>query len=93
LAARFFAEERAARHQLLIVDDRSRTAPASLPPQRRFDGLHLVERDGRADSGAPTSWAALGSENGHDVVGTMDADLSHDPKTPAMLAARKTPTW
>jgi dolichol-phosphate mannosyltransferase len=74
---------------LLVVDDRSPdgTAAACRALMPRFPGL--LERDGPRGLGhayvAGMRWAF---DHGFDVVGTMDADLSHAPAhLPAMVEA------
>jgi dolichol-phosphate mannosyltransferase len=91
LAQRFFDEkERNPGLELLIVDDRSPdgTGEVCRELQSRFAGLHLLERDGPRGLGrAYLAGLRWGLERGYDVVGTMDADLSHDPRhLPAMVA-------
>jgi len=74
---------------LLIVDDESPdgTAAACEALMGRYPNLRLLKRHGARGLGraylAGISW---GLENGFNVIGTMDADLSHDPAyLPRML--------
>lgn len=76
---------------LLIVDDSSPDGTAQLcrELQARHPGLQLLVRDGPRGLGraylAGFAWAL---ERGFEVIGSMDADLSHAPaRLPALLAA------
>jgi dolichol-phosphate mannosyltransferase len=88
LVSRFFAETTGL--DLLVVDDESPDGTAELCQQlqQRFPRLRLLERKGPRGLG----WAYLagmktGLEEGYELIGTMDADLSHDPRyLPEMLA-------
>jgi dolichol-phosphate mannosyltransferase len=88
LVSRFFRETTGL--DLLVVDDESPDGTAELcrQLQQRFPRLRLLERKGPRGLG----WAYLagmktGLEEGYELIGTMDADLSHDPRyLPEMLA-------
>jgi dolichol-phosphate mannosyltransferase len=75
---------------VLIVDDNSPDGTAEIVEQLRdsYPQLHLLRRDGERGLGrAYTAGIKYGLDNGFDVIGTMDADLSHDPAhLPAMRA-------
>lgn len=87
LVTRFFAT--APHFEMLVVDDGSPDGTADLCEglMRVHGNLHLLRRTGARGLGRAYAAGFLyGLENGYDVVGTMDADLSHDPKyLPAML--------
>ena len=89
LVERFFRHVPSA--TLLVVDDASAdgTAAVCRELQRTYPNLRLLERDGPRGLGrAYLEGMAWGIEEGFELVGTMDADLSHDPaRLPAMLAA------
>jgi len=76
--------------ELLVVDDGSPDGTAGLARELAAarPGLHLLERRGERGLGrAYVAGLARGLAAGYEVVGTMDADLSHDPAyLPAMLA-------
>lgn len=88
VVGRFFAAT--TRLDLLVVDDESPDGTAELcrQLQRRFPRLRLLERKGPRGLGrAYLAGIQLGLEEGYEVIGTMDADLSHDPSyLPQMLA-------
>lgn len=91
LVARFFAErQRCPGLELLIVDDRSPdgTAEVCRTLAQAHAGLHLLERDGPRGLGrAYLAGLRWGLDRDYAVLGTMDADLSHDPgHLPAMIA-------
>jgi dolichol-phosphate mannosyltransferase len=79
---------------LLIVDDGSPDGTADLCRQLagRFAGLKLLERDGPRGLGrAYVAGLRHGLEGGYRWIGTLDADLSHDPRhLPSMLALTAT---
>jgi dolichol-phosphate mannosyltransferase len=87
LVSRFFRAAPAC--EMLVVDDESPDGTAelceSLMPE--YPGLRLLRRKG--DRGLGRAYVAgleYGLRNRYDLVGTMDADLSHDPAyLPAML--------
>ena len=91
LVERFFAETKGL--DLLIVDDASPDGTAALGRrlQERFPRLRLLERQGPRGLGrAYLAGMRVGLEDGYDTIGTMDADLSHDPiYLPKMLARSK----
>ena len=80
--------------EVLIVDDNSPDGTADLVEQLREEHsrLHLLRRTGERGLGhAYTAGIRYGLDNGFDVIGTMDADLSHDPAhLPAMQALIRT---
>lgn len=89
LCVRFFAHVRNA--TLLVVDDASPdgTAEKCRALQERFSDLQLLLRDGPRGLGraylAGIDWALARDFR---IIGTMDADLSHDPAhLPRMLSA------
>lgn len=87
LVTRVFA---AAPHcHLLVVDDNSPDGTAQLCRELapRFPGLHLLERQGARGLGrAYVAGLQHGLAGGYQWIGTLDADLSHDPEyLPAML--------
>src|SRR6478672_8208114 len=88
IVGRFFAET--TRLDLLVVDDESPDGTAELcrQLQQQFPRLRLLERKGPRGLGrAYLAGIQLGLEEGYEVIGTMDADLSHDPSyLPQMLA-------
>lgn len=75
---------------LLIVDDASPdgTAAACRRLHASFPGLQLLQRSGPRGLGrAYVDGLNQGLSQGYEVIGTMDADLSHDPALlPAMLS-------
>jgi dolichol-phosphate mannosyltransferase len=77
--------------RLLVVDDASPdgTADHCELLMRRFPRLALLRRDGRRALGAAyLAGFRYGLEQGYDVIGTMDGDLSHVPEhLPEMLDA------
>lgn len=77
--------------RLLVVDDASPdgTADHCERLMRRFPRLALLRRDGRRALGAAyLAGFRYGLEQGYDVIGTMDGDLSHVPEhLPEMLDA------
>ncbi|HYU33485.1 MAG TPA: polyprenol monophosphomannose synthase [Thermoanaerobaculia bacterium] len=80
LVSRFFAA--VPQCHLLVVDDESPDGTADLCTELQHDhpGLHLLRRTGARGLGrAYIAGLRYGLENGYDVIGTMDADLSHNP--------------
>jgi dolichol-phosphate mannosyltransferase len=77
------------RAHILIVDDNSPDGTAEVVEKLRGDypRLHLLRRNGERGLGrAYTAGLHYGLDNGFQIIGTMDADLSHDPThLPAML--------
>ena len=92
LVARVFAA--APRCHLLVVDDNSPDGTAALCSELalRFPGLHLLERKGDRGLGrAYVDGLQYGLAHGYKWIGTLDADLSHDPEyLPTMLAVAAT---
>lgn len=90
LFARFFRATEG-ELDLLVVDDASPDGTADLCEElsARYPRLHLLRREGPRGLGrAYLAGFAYGLEHGYDVVGTMDADLSHSPAyLPEMLEA------
>jgi dolichol-phosphate mannosyltransferase len=74
---------------VLVVDDNSPDGTAEVAERLRGDypRLHLLRRNGERGLGrAYTAGLHYGLDNGFQIIGTMDADLSHDPAhLPAML--------
>ena len=89
LVASFFAATGEA--DLLIVDDDSPDGTAELcrDLMSRQLGLHLLQRKGERGLGrAYVAGLEWGLSRGYEALGTMDADLSHDPRyLPAMIRA------
>jgi dolichol-phosphate mannosyltransferase len=77
------------RAHVLIVDDNSPDGTAEIVERLRGDypRLHLLRRNGERGLGrAYMAGLRYGLDNGFQLIGTMDADLSHDPAhLPAML--------
>jgi dolichol-phosphate mannosyltransferase len=75
---------------VLVVDDQSPDGTAELVDKLRdaHSRLHLLRRGGPRGLGyAYTAGIRYGLDNEFTVIGTMDADLSHDPAhLPAMFA-------
>lgn len=70
------------RAHLLVVDDESPDGTADLcrELQRQHPGLRLLRRTGARGLGlAYIAGLRYGLEQGYEVIGTMDADLSHNP--------------
>lgn len=92
LVTRFFAA--VPRCHLLVVDDESPDGTAELCSelQRLHPGLHLLRRKGPRGLGrAYIAGLRYGLDHGYDVIGTMDADLSHNPEhLKAMLPLSRT---
>lgn len=92
LVTRFFSH--VADVHLLIVDDKSPDGTADLCAelQKRYPNLMLLRREGARGLGrAYLAGIRLGLEQGFQVIGTMDADLSHDPAyLPRMLTLAET---
>lgn len=68
---------------LLIVDDSSPDGTADIVKelQRSDSRLHLIERPGKVGLGSAHRTAMVFAlEQGHDLLITMDADLSHQPE-------------
>ena len=67
---------------LLIVDDDSPDGTAELCSElkQQYAGLHFLRRtDGRSLGRAYIAGLRYGLERQYEVIGTMDADLSHNP--------------
>jgi dolichol-phosphate mannosyltransferase len=79
---------------VLIVDDNSPDGTANIVERLRdrYPQLHLLRRAGERGLGrAYTAGIHYGLDNGFQIIGTMDADLSHDPvHLPAMRALLRT---
>lgn len=79
---------------LLVVDDNSPDGTADLVERLResYPRLGLLRRNGERGLGhAYTAGIFHGLDNGFEIIGTMDADLSHDPAyLPRMLALLET---
>lgn len=92
LVPQFFAN--APNAHLLVVDDDSPdgTAETVQKLMATYPHLGLLRRQGERGLGrAYTAGIRHGLENGFQVIGTMDADLSHNPTyLPHMLALLKT---
>lgn len=75
---------------LLVVDDRSPDGTAELVEKLagKYPNLRVLTRDGERGLGhALTAGILYGLDNQFEIIGTMDADLSHDPEyLPSMLA-------
>jgi dolichol-phosphate mannosyltransferase len=80
--------------EVLIVDDNSPDGTADIVERLRdrYPHLHLLRRKGERGLGrAYTTGIQYGLENGFQIIGTMDADLSHNPvHLPAMRALLRT---
>lgn len=80
--------------EVLIVDDASPDGTADIVEQLReqYPRLDLLRRTGERGLGrAYIAGIQFALDNGFDVIGTMDADLSHDPAhLPAMRALIQT---
>jgi len=76
--------------QLLVVDDASPDGTADYCDELRatYPDLRVLRRTGERGLGrAYLAGMKWGLENGYEVIGTMDGDLSHDPAyLPRMLA-------
>jgi dolichol-phosphate mannosyltransferase len=79
---------------VLIVDDSSPDGTADVAERLReiHPRLHLLRRTGERGLGrAYTAGICYGLDNDFQIIGTMDADLSHDPANlPAMRALLRT---
>ncbi len=75
---------------VLVVDDHSPDGTADIVEKLRqnYPKLDLIRRDGERGLGrAYTTGIHYGLDHEFEIIGTMDADLSHDPEyLPAMLA-------
>jgi dolichol-phosphate mannosyltransferase len=87
LVEQFFAA--VPRAHLLVVDDNSPDGTAARVEQlmTNYPNLSVLPRTGERGLGhAYTEGICYGLDNGFDAIGTMDADLSHDPANlPQML--------
>ena len=76
---------------LVVVDDASPDGTGAIADElcASSDRCHVIHRTGpRGYSAACKEGLAWCLANGFDLVGTMDADLSHDPsRIPALIAA------
>lgn len=92
LVTQFFANAGSA--HLLVVDDDSPDGTAEIVEtlMANYPNLGLLRRPGeRGLGGAYTAGIRHGLENGFQIIGTMDADLSHNPRyLPDMLALLNT---
>jgi dolichol-phosphate mannosyltransferase len=74
---------------ILVVDDRSPDQTAELVEKltETYPNLRVLRRDGDRGLGhALTAGILYGLDNQFEIIGTMDGDLSHDPKyLPSML--------
>src|SRR5688500_13658330 len=80
LVPQFFAH--AASAHLLVVDDDSSDGTADTVEKlmATYPNLEILRRHGaRSLGGAYTAGIRHGLENGFQIIGTMDADLSHNP--------------
>jgi dolichol-phosphate mannosyltransferase len=88
----FFAN--AGNVHLLVVDDDSPDGTADMVEKlmASYPNLGILRRQGERGLGhAYTAGIRHGLENGFQIIGTMDADLSHNPTyLPPMLALLKT---
>ncbi|RLE27395.1 MAG: polyprenol monophosphomannose synthase [Acidobacteria bacterium] len=91
LVRRFFLQLEEA--HLLVVDDNSPDDTASVCEGliQQYPNLHILRREGRRGLGpaylAGMAWAL---EHNFEIIGTMDADLSHDPAhLPRMFSVLK----
>jgi dolichol-phosphate mannosyltransferase len=79
---------------VLIVDDNSPDGTAEVVERlcENYPRLHLLRRSGERGLGrAYTAGIHYGLDNDFEIIGTMDADLSHDPvHLPAMRALLRT---
>jgi dolichol-phosphate mannosyltransferase len=92
LVPQFFAN--AGRAHLLVVDDDSPDGTAEIVEtlMTSYPNLGILRRQGERGLGrAYTEGIRHGLENGFQIIGTMDADLSHNPTyLPPMLDLLKT---
>lgn len=92
LVPQFFAN--AGNAHLLVVDDDSPDGTAEIVEKlmANYPNLGILRRQGERGLGrAYTAGIRHGLENGFKIIGTMDADLSHNPTyLPQMLALLKT---
>lgn len=92
LVSQFFAN--ASKAHLLVVDDDSPDGPAEIVEKlmASYPNLGILRREGkRGLGGAYTEGIRHGLANGFQIIGTMDADLSHNPAyLPDMLGLLKT---
>ena len=83
--------QRATESEILVVDDGSPDGTADRVDQIRSTEprVHLLRRPGKMGLGsAYLAGFEWGIDNGHDLLVTMDADLSHDPShLPDLLEA------
>ena len=80
LVARFF--ESVPHCEMLVVDDASPDGTADICKRlmSNYENLRLLQRAGSRGLGrAYVAGFLYGLENGYDIIGTMDADMSHDP--------------
>ena len=92
LVPQFFAH--AASAHLLVVDDDSPDGTADIVEKlmANYPNLGILRRQGERGLGAAyTAGLRHGLENGFQIIGTMDADLSHNPAhLPGMFALLQT---
>ncbi len=76
---------------VVVVDDNSPDGTGAIADEiaARHDNFHVVHRVGaRGYARASREGLRWCLDGGHDIVGTMDADLSHDPDAlPALISA------
>ena len=79
---------------VLVIDDHSPDGTGDIVEKLRekYPRLHLIRRDGERGLGrAYTVGLHYALDHGFEIIGTMDADLSHDPAyLPAMLPLLRT---
>ena len=95
LVPQFFAN--AGNAHLLVVDDDSPDGTAEIVERLRanYPNLGILRRQGERGLGrAYTAGICHGLEHGFQIIGTMDADLSHNPSyLPPCLSYLRHPTW
>lgn len=84
-------QEHVAEADVLVIDDASPDGTGNWceTARQRHSHLHVIHREGKLGLGSATLAGFLwGLERDYSMIATMDADLSHDPKSLADMVSR-----